>query len=95
MGVWGTNDGLLSTVPIVGNYPLAGGDHVLEALAEDLDVRFASREGTIHPNKSIIKDRDSKLVVDTCLVELMRVKLGVLGQSGVFGLIDTTMHTIH
>jgi hypothetical protein len=66
MRVGSANKPILTTVTIVTNDLLASGDFSLEALvAEDLDVMPPSLKRTLHPTKSIFKNRDSKLVVDS------------------------------
>ena len=91
----GTDDGLLATVTLVANDPLACRDLGLELVTEDCDVVYGSFIRATHPNKAILKNRDSKLVVNTSLTRLVGVIFWVLGESGVLGLIDLTMHPIH
>ena len=95
LGVRRINDCFLPTVSLVSNSFLAGGDFVLEGLAQDSDVRFCSRKRAIHPNKTILENRKSKIVVHTCLIEFVGVVLRVFRESRVLRFIDATMHAVH
>ena len=95
LGVWGRDDCLLSAVSLISNSFLADWNFVFEALAQNSNVGFCSRVGSIHPDKTILEDRESKLVVNTCLVKLVGVVQRVLSESRVLGFIDATMHTIN
>ena len=79
LGVRGANDSLLSTVALVSDALLAGRDFGLQALAKDLDIGISSWKRTVHPNKAIMEDGESKLIVYAGLIELVGVKLRVLG----------------
>ena len=63
MGVWGTDDGLLATVPLVANYLLACRDLGHELITEDRDVMDRGLVWFAHPNEAILENRDAKLIV--------------------------------
>jgi hypothetical protein len=71
MQVWGTDDGRLITVFLVTNDPLACRNLGHELVMEDCDVMYGSFIWATHPNKEILKHRDSKLVVETSLTRLV------------------------
>jgi hypothetical protein len=71
MGVGGTDDGLLASVPLVPNDLLACWDHFQELLTEDHDVVDGGLVWTIYPDKTIFENRESKLIVQTSLARLM------------------------
>jgi hypothetical protein len=91
---WGADGLFLSTVSLVSNHLTPNWDVVFESLPKDLNVCSPCRERSIHPNKPTIKDGDSKLIVESSLVELVRIELWILGKCGVFWLIDATMDAI-
>ena len=95
MGTWRADFILLAEVALVTDRLLAFGNFVLEPLSEDGNVMFTCREWTVHPNKSVLKYGETKLIVKARLLEFVAVVLGILGQSRVLGLTDSAMNPIN
>ena len=91
---WGADGLFLSTVSLVSNHLTPNWDVVFESLPKDLNVCSPCRERSIHPNKPTIKDGNSKLIVQSSLIEFVRIELWILGKRRVFWLIDATMDAI-
>ena len=88
---------LSGSIAVVRDDSSAFGDHLFKSVGrtKDRQVMLGCLERAVKPHKRIVIHRDSKFIVQTRLLEFVRVIAPIFRFGRMLGLVDSTMYTVN